>query len=541
MAALLQHDVPLSDPAEASDLGDLGYTQELERNIGTYESFAAGFSFVSILTTVFQLFAFGFSFAGPGFFWTWPAVFVGQLIVALMFAELSARWPISGAIYQWSTRLGGRIWGWTAGWLMLIAQVVTVAAAAIALQAVLPSLWSGFQLVGGDPGLATKTGSTNAAILGMILLVVTTVINAIGVKIMAIINSFGVTCELVGVVLLIIALTSHAKRGPGIVLNTGGLGSHGYFAALLVSGLMAGYVLVGFDSAAELSEETKDARATAPRTIIRAVTVSGFFGALLLLAALMATPQTHVLDAKGNLSDTSTGGLAYIVTSRLGDVLGRFFIADVALAACVCTLAIQTATTRMVFSMARDRVLPFSVQLAKVSPRTRTPILPAIVVGVLAMAILVLNIFQSAMYTALASVCIMLLYIAYLMVTGPLLLKRLKGWPAIGAPQAKTAGGHELFSLGRWAIPLNVVAVVWGLAMTVNLAWPRNAVYNPVGGHHWYLQYFALVFLGGSLAVGGLAYWRQRIENQRVLDSLDPDLEREAPTEPVEASASVEA
>jgi urea carboxylase system permease len=327
------------------------------------------------------------------------------------------------------------------------------------------------------------------------------------------------------VVLLIIALASHAKRGPGIVLNTGGLGGHGYFAALLVSGLMAGYVLVGFDSAAELSEETKDARATAPRTIIRAVTVSGFFGALLLLVALMATPQTHVLDAQGNLSDTSTGGLAYIVTSRLGDVLGRIFIADVALAASVCTLAIQTATTRMVFSMARDRVLPFSVQLSKVSHKTRTPILPAIVVGVLAIAILVLNIFQPAMYTALASVCIMLLYIAYLMVTAPLLRRRLQGWPAVGGPDAKTASGKELFSLGRWAIPLNVVAVVWGLAMTVNLAWPRNSVYNPVGAHHWYLQYFALVFLVGSLAVGGLAYWRQKVENQGVLDSLDPDLE----------------
>jgi len=77
---------------------------------------------------------------------------------------------ISGAIYQWSTRLGGRLWGWTAGRLMLVAQVVTVAAAAIALQAVLPSLWSGFQFVGDDPSLASKSGSANAVILGLILL-----------------------------------------------------------------------------------------------------------------------------------------------------------------------------------------------------------------------------------------------------------------------------------------------------------------------------------------------------------------------------------
>lgn len=199
-------------------------------------------------------------------------------------------------------------------------------------------------LFSADPELAPKTGSTNAAILGMILLVVTTVTNAIGVEIMAIINSFGVTCELVGVVLLIIALTSHAKRGPGIVLNIWRSRHPRLFrgaARLGPDGRLCPRRLRQRGGTVRGDQGCPGHR---PRTIIRAVTVSGFFGALLLLAALMATPQTHVLEAKGKLSDTSTGGLAYIVTSRLGDVLGRFFIADVAL----------------------------SVQLAKVSPRTRT-------------------------------------------------------------------------------------------------------------------------------------------------------------------------
>jgi hypothetical protein len=111
------------------------------------------------------------------------------------------------------------------------------------------------------------------------------------------------------------------------------------------------------------------------------------------------------------------------------------------------------------------------------------------------------------------------------MVTLPLLLRRLQGWPAVGTPQAKTATGKELFSLGRWAVPLNALAVVWGAAMTINLAWPRDAVYNPVGAHHWYLQCFAVTFLILSLAAGALAHWRQRLESRRVLDALDPDLQ----------------
>ena len=105
--------------ADTADLAAFGYPQQLHRALGSYAAFAAGFSFVSILTTVFQLFFFGFSFGGASFFWTWPIVFAGQMLVALCFAELASRYPISGCIYQWSQRLTNPTWGWFAGWIMI--------------------------------------------------------------------------------------------------------------------------------------------------------------------------------------------------------------------------------------------------------------------------------------------------------------------------------------------------------------------------------------------------------------------------------------
>src|SRR5829696_9387401 len=132
---------PTVDGASTTDLGSFGYHQQLSRRVGSYASFAAGFSFVSILTTVFQLFGLGFSFGGTAFFWTWPAVFAGQLMVALCFAELAARYPISGSIFQWSSRLAGTDFGWFTGWIMVVGQILTVATAAIAMQAVLPAIW----------------------------------------------------------------------------------------------------------------------------------------------------------------------------------------------------------------------------------------------------------------------------------------------------------------------------------------------------------------------------------------------------------------
>src|SRR6478752_6087483 len=440
------------DDTAANDLNEFGYGQDLHRSIGTYASFAAGFSFVSILTTVFQLFGFGFGFAGPVFFWTWPAIFGGQILVALCFAELAGRYPISGAIYQWSRRLGGYIVGWFAGWTMIIAQVVTVAAAAIAMQAVLPAIWGGFQIVGGDPSIATLSGATNAILLGLIVLLITTLINSVAVKVMAVVNTIGVTAELLGATLLIIALFSTSVRGPGIVLNTQGLS--GGAGALLAAALMAAYVLVGFDSAGELSEETHNPRKTAPKTIIRALVVSGVGGALILLTALMASPSLG--------DELSTGGLAYVVTSRLGDFWGRVFLCDVVLAAFVCTLAIQTATTRMIYSMSRDEVLPFSRYLRKVSTRGRATVPAAILVGVLAAALLLINLGHAGAFTALTSTCIVLLYLAYLCVTVPLLYRRLKGWPKDLGHQPDE-DGKPVFGLGRWGLPVNIVAVLYGL------------------------------------------------------------------------------
>ncbi|MGZ3356562.1 MAG: amino acid permease, partial [Isosphaeraceae bacterium] len=76
------------------DLAGFGYRQELDRSLGSFSSFAAGFSYISILTGVFQMFSLGFAAAGPAFFWTWPVVFLGQLTVGLGFAELAAHYPL---------------------------------------------------------------------------------------------------------------------------------------------------------------------------------------------------------------------------------------------------------------------------------------------------------------------------------------------------------------------------------------------------------------------------------------------------------------
>jgi len=112
--------------SDSHHLAQFGYRQELHRTLGSFSSFAAGYSYISILTGMFQTSYLGFLFAGPAFVWAWIFVMFGQFMVALQFAELSAHYPLAGSVYQWSKNLASKAWSWNTGWMYLCAQVITV-------------------------------------------------------------------------------------------------------------------------------------------------------------------------------------------------------------------------------------------------------------------------------------------------------------------------------------------------------------------------------------------------------------------------------
>ncbi|WP_330178946.1 APC family permease [Nocardia sp. NBC_01503] len=486
---------PPAPTAALSDHGmeEFGYRESLSRSIGKFSSFAAGVSYISILTGTFQMFYFGYGTAGPGYLWSWPLVFVGQLAVALCFMELSAKYPVAGSVYNWSKKLGSRIVGWSAGWLMLTASIVTLSAVVLAMQLNLPRLWSGFQIVG--DGTGEHDYATNAVILGTVLIIFTTVVNAFGVKLMAMINSTGVFIELIAAVLIAIILGLHVTRGPSVFFSTNGYGagqSGGYLSAFLIASLASGYVMYGFDTASSLGEETVEPRRTAPKAILRALLASFVIGGAILVFAVMAAPNPT--DEKLGTTD---GGLQYIVQQVMSGWLGRVFLVCIVIAVIVCSLAVHTAGIRLTFAMARDNALPFSEKLAKLSVKHSAPVVPAVIIGVLSALILVINIGQPQVFTVLTSIAVIMIYLAYLMVTAPMLWQRIKGnWP----PSDLAESGY--FTMGRWGMPVNIVAVLWGLGMAVNLAWPREAVY----GGPWYNTWGAFIYIGAILGAGLIWY-----------------------------------
>src|ERR1700722_12629272 len=492
---------------DSNELASFGYKQELDRSLGSFSSFAAGFSYISILTGVFELFGFGILNAGPAVWWSWVVVFIGQMAVALCFAELAGQFPLAGSVYQWSKRMGSDFASWMTGWILIIGSIVTVAAVAVAWQGVLPQVTTKLQFVGSAANAGTYStpdGAKNALILGAILVIFATLINMLGVKVMATINNIGVIAELIGSTILVILLIFHFSRGPGVVFHSLGTGaghSWGYFGAFLIGGIMSAYVMYGFDTAGTLAEETNDPRRNAPPAIIRALITAGLIGALLILFALMSVKQ---------ISDKNIGllGLPYIIKQALGNTTGNVFLIASAIAITVCCLAVCTACIRMLFSMARDGRLPFGSSLARVSGRAKVPIIPALFVGVCSLALLAINLANQSAFLTLTSVAIIMFYLPYLAVTGGMLVARLRGtWPR---PEH-----GPYFNLGRWGLPVNIFAVIYGSVIAFEIAWPRAAVY----GTKWYFRFGAYEFIGASFLVGCLYYFMvQRHKGEVVLD-----------------------
>ena len=150
-------------------LQKLGYKQELRRTLGFLSNFAVAFSYISVSTGTFSLFALGIVAGGPAFFWTWPIVAIGQFIVALNFAELASHFPIAGSIYQWSKRLSGHSLGWFTGWFYFFAGVLTITGVAFTIPIPLQAIFN-------VPSNATVIGLPYPVFVALLSIVIGTII-----------------------------------------------------------------------------------------------------------------------------------------------------------------------------------------------------------------------------------------------------------------------------------------------------------------------------------------------------------------------------
>jgi len=296
---------------------------------------------------------------------------IPMLIIANAYRRLNMWNANAGASFEWVGRAINPYLGFQTGWLMVAAYILgTISGVEILAPTVLAAFGNSSSSTWGNIAIDTA------------LAVVVLVIAVVGIKITARTQLGMALVEYViligfGIAGLVVVLAHH----PGTYamtsgwLRPSGVGGHGSAAAGF---LIAVFMFTGWDGAIYVNEETTRRRTNPGKAVLIAV-------ALLAVIYTLATVGLQGVVSPAKLQANAASALVYIAQALGGGGWGKAMALSVALSAIASTGAGIVITARIVYGMARQRVLPPS--LAAVSPRFATPVPASILVGFFVIAI----------------------------------------------------------------------------------------------------------------------------------------------------------
>ncbi|GAA2462091.1 APC family permease [Streptomyces glaucus] len=322
------------------------------------------------------------------------------LLTAASYAELATKYPRAGGAAHYATRAFGPFAGFVAGFCMLAAGVVSVAALA-----------RGFA---GDYLSVFVTLPVAPVAVGFLLLLA--LVNARGIRESTRANVLATVVEVAGLAVIVVLGAWLLLRGDGDPGRLTRLGTpeKGAMAAVLSGSVLAYYSFVGFETSVNVAEETRDPRRSYPRALFGALVTAGAVYVLVGVAASAAVPTERLAASSGPLLE---------VVEEAGGVPPRLFGAVALVAVANGALLTGIMSSRLAFGMARDGLLPAA--LAKVLPARRTP-WAAIAVTTAAAMLLALT----GGVATLASTLVLLLLVVFLLVNVAVLVLRRDGGAA---------------------------------------------------------------------------------------------------------------
>lgn len=455
----------------------------LKREFTFGAAFAFAFAFISPIVALYGIYGIAITAAGPSFWWGFLVVFGGQFFVALVFAMLVSRWPIEGSIYQWASRLIGPGYGWFAGWFYI--WTLTIAMATVALGAA--------RFIANIVGLDHPTG-TQVALIAFVVLVCGTLVNLAGRQVLKIFMFASIIAEVIGSVGLGIWLLITRREHDLSVLFDGGrsVGAGDEFFSIggpfLLAIVFIGFSFVGFESAGSIAEEVHEPRKNLPKAVLFSISFIALVVMFSSLAVILATPENPEM-----LPGYDVDPVHAVLTAQLGSGIALPLQALFAIGFIASFLALQTAASRLIWAKARDNALPFSSKLVRLSQDQRQPVWAILVTTAVGTALFLLSNVAENLYTIMVNFTSGGFYLSFLFPVAAF---------AVAVIRRRWAPGP--FTLGRWTLPVAVVALAWVALELVNIGWPRQANENPV------LDWSVIIGTAVLTLLGALVYRRVR-------------------------------
>ncbi|KAH7524557.1 hypothetical protein FEM48_Zijuj06G0132000 [Ziziphus jujuba var. spinosa] len=323
-------------------LNELGYKQELRREMTLFKTLAITFSCISVFSGT-PLYGQSLRYAGPAcLLWGWVVVSFFTWFVGIAMAEICSSFPTTGSLYFWAAHLAGPKWGpfasWCCAWLETIGVIGSQALQMIIL-------------------LCTGTNKG---------------------------GGYFASREVIGglIVIIMLPLVAQPTRSASYVFThfetspeSTGISSIPY--AAILSLLLSHYALYGYDAAAHLTEETKGADKAGPVAILSSIGIVTVFGWAYNLALTFSIRDLDYLYDPKN----ETAGVLVPAQIMYDAFQGRFhnssgaiiFLCIIWVSYFFCGLSVTTTAARVVYALSRDKGIPFSPVWRKLDPKNKVP------------------------------------------------------------------------------------------------------------------------------------------------------------------------
>ncbi len=438
----------MSEPAVVPPPAPGREPEQFDRSMSLVATFSLGFTYLSPLAALAGLLPLALATGGPPAVWWLPIVASGQMLVALVFGEVVSQYPITGGVYPWARRLWGRRYAWVVAWVYLCALVVTITSV----------VEFGAIYVGALFDLTMTP--TVTLLVAVAMLVLALGLNSSGTRTLGRVARVGFFAELIGVIGYgLYLLVFERKNSFGVFFDSMGVAGDGSYAPAFVAASLAGlFLFYGFEACGDVAEEVTDPARQVPRAMIYTILLGLLTAAAAFVGFIMAAPDLQSI-VDGEVADPVTA----ILEGSVGAAGTTVFLVIAVTAFISCTLSLQAALSRLIFSFARDDMLPGSAALKRLTAE-RMP-RNALLVACVAPVIVCLYVFVAPdSLPRVTAFAILGIYLCFQLVVLAALRQRLRGWRPAGP-----------WSLGRAGFLVNVVALAYGVTAMVILALPGDA------------------------------------------------------------------
>ncbi|XP_010674409.1 amino-acid permease BAT1 homolog [Beta vulgaris subsp. vulgaris] len=399
-------------------LNELGYKQELRREMTLFKTLAISFSTMTLFSGITPLFGSSLQYAGPAsLVWGWVVVCFFTSFVGVAMSEICSSFPTTGSLYFWAAHLAGAKWGpfasWCCAWFETIGLVAGIGTQAYAGTEVLQSII--LLCTGTNKGGGYFAPKWLFVCIYIAMTLIWAVLNTFALEVIAFIDIISLWWQMIGgvVIVILLPLVALTTKPASYVFShfemasSTGITSKPY--AVMLSLLVSQYSLYGYDAAAHLTEETKGADKNGPIAILSSLGIISVFGWAYILALTFSIQDLSYLYDPSN----ETAG-AFVPAQILYDAFhGRYHNSAGAIILLVMIwgsfffggLSITTSAARVVYALSRDGGVPYSSIWRKIHPKHKVPAnavwLCAAICILLGLPILKLDV----VFTAITSIC----------------------------------------------------------------------------------------------------------------------------------------